>query len=136
MEKFAIETDLQVICVEATTFPTGVMKAHVILHAKFADADKRKFFGISHGRIGGSIIYKAAAEELFDGEAAQLNCETFLIRKGAYISQFVAGFRDDPQSVGNAFQLLLTHPQIDPNGYCLEMYSGETDVRCLVPLAK
>ncbi len=37
-------------------------------------------------------------------------------------------------SIGNVFQQLLMQPKIDPNGYCLEIYEGDNDVRCLVPL--
>ncbi|MEW5844397.1 MAG: hypothetical protein AB1775_14150 [Bacteroidota bacterium] len=40
----------------------------------------RNFFGISSPNREGDIIYKAAVEELFAGEAEKLGCETFIIK--------------------------------------------------------
>jgi hypothetical protein len=32
------------------------------------------------------------------------------------------------------FHELLKQPDIDPTGYCLEIYEGMANVRCMVPL--
>ncbi|MEI7735184.1 MAG: hypothetical protein WCI49_06935 [Ferruginibacter sp.] len=37
-------------------------------------------------------------------------------------------------SIGKVFQQLQIQPGIDPQGYCLEIYEGKNDARCLVPL--
>ena len=31
-------------------------------------------------------------------------------------------------------QMLISQPDIDPNGYCLEWYLNDMDVRCMVRL--
>ena len=40
----------------------------------------RNFFGISSPNMKGDLIYKAAVEESFRGEAEKLGCETFMIK--------------------------------------------------------
>jgi|SRR5437868_8550910 len=135
MENYTIENDINVLCVEAPSFPAGVKDAYDQLMAKIASNPNRRIFGLSWGSPDGSIIYKAAAEELFPGEADKSGCESFTIRKGEYISEFIEDFHKDLQSIGTTFKKLLSQPGIDPQGYCLEIYPNNKDVRCLVPLA-
>ncbi len=134
MEKYTIENDIKVICETAESFPNGVLKAHQDLHSKLSPSDKRRFFGISRPDENYTIIYKAAAEILPSDDIETLGCETFVVKKGEYISEFIPNFMSDVSQIGNVFQELLKHRQIDPNGYCLEIYEGQTDVRCLVGL--
>jgi len=82
------------------------------------------------------IGYKAAAKELKSGEAETLGLETFIIKKGVYISELIIDFMSDIPSIGRTFQKLLAQPGLDPNGYCLEIYINNKDVRCLVGLKK
>jgi hypothetical protein len=134
MEKYFINNDIKTFYVAATSFPHGVLKAHQSLHALLPTTQGRNFFGISFPGKDGPIIYRAAVEESFAGEAAQLNCDTFIIRKGAYISKPLTDFMQDVTMVGQTFQQLLAHPGIDQNGYCLEIYPNEKDMICLVKL--
>ncbi|HKR07204.1 MAG TPA: transcriptional regulator [Bacteroidia bacterium] len=132
MEKYFLENDIKVICFTAKSFPDKVMEAHQFLHSRLENVNSRKFFGISHPGRSGTIIYKAAAEVLNEKETEIPGCETFIIKKGEYISKFIPRFCDDVTSIGKAFKELLTYPGIDPQGYCLEMYLSDTDVRCMV----
>jgi hypothetical protein len=134
MEIFVIEEDINVLCQQADSFPQGVMQAHTILHNELPDTDQRKFAGISYPDKNGAIIYKAAAEALYDNEAEQTGFESFTIKRGNYITEFITDFCVDTAAIGKAFKTLLSHPDIDPNGYCLEMYTSDKDVRCMVPL--
>jgi len=95
------------------------------------------YFGISQPNPQGTIIYKAAAEELEPGEAEKYGCESFTIRKGKYICIDIKNHMSDAASIGNTFQKLIAQPGIDPKGYCLEWYRNYTDpdVKCLVGLA-
>ena len=84
-EKFNIDKDIKTLFITATSFPEGVLSAHQKLHSILPSAQNRTFYGISWPEDG-KIIYKAAAEELYKGEAEQLGLETFTIKKGEYIS--------------------------------------------------
>ncbi|MGG9961203.1 hypothetical protein [Ferruginibacter sp. SUN106] len=134
MEKYFITNNIKTFYVTATSFPGGVLKAHQALHALLPTIENRKFFGISFPGKAGNIIYKAAVKENYTGEAEQLNCETFIIGKGTYCSETIKDFMKDVSVVGKIFQQLLQHPDLDINGYCLEIYPNEKDIICLVKL--
>jgi hypothetical protein len=104
------------------------------LHAFFAEPMKRKYYGISYPDKTGALVYMAATEETYDGEAAKYGCEKFMIKKGEYISMLIHDFMKDIPAIGLAFQQLIRHPGIDPAGVCVEIYEMPDDVRCMVKL--
>lgn len=133
MEKYRFSNDINIFCVSAKSFPNGILEAHQTLHSLVLFVKERRYFGISRP-YKGSIVYKAAAEEMQQGEAKKLGCEPFTIKNGHYISIVIADFMKDIPSIGRAFQQLLSHPDIDPNGYCVEWYFNDQDLRCIVRL--
>jgi hypothetical protein len=134
IEKYNLMKDIELFCITAELFPDGILAAHQKLHSLLPTPEGRNFFGISRPNNKGTIIYKAAVEESYEGEAEKYGCETFVLKKGDYISTFISNYRDDITSFSRAFKKLLADPKIDPNGYCVEMYLGEQDVRCMVRL--
>jgi hypothetical protein len=96
----------------------------------------RQMYGISFPDGKGSLIYRAAVEEAYPGEAQKTSLQTFSVRKGEYISEFLKNWKKDESGIGRTFHELLKYPDIDKTGgYCLEIYQNEKDVLCLVPLA-
>ena len=136
MEKFIIGKDIKVFYVTASSFPEGVGGAFQKLRSLLPERSQRTLYGISYPNEKGEIIYRAAAEESFPDEGRQKGCETFLIKKGEYLSEFLPDWKKDESIVGKTFRKLLEHPNLDTKGYCLEIYQNEQDVLCLVPLAK
>lgn len=124
------------MCATATSFPNGVMAAHKKIQELVTNPKERQFFGLSRPNKDGTIMYKACAEEQSDGEAVKLGLEPFTIKAGNFASSYVTDFMKNHDDIGKAFQELLKNPKIDPEGYCLEMYTGPEakDMRCLVPL--
>ena len=133
-QDYFIDRDIKVLCIAASAFPEDVQMAHKKLHSLFPATERRTFYGISYPDKSGNIIYKAAADQLIEGEATQFNLETFTIRKGNYISEVLKDWRKDEISVRKTFKKLLSDQRIDKKGYCLEIYLNENDMRCLVPL--
>jgi hypothetical protein len=134
-EKYFIDKDIKVACVKASSFPMGIGEAYHKLGATLPASEQRKFYGISYADKGGSIIYRAAANELHEGEAEEFGLETFTIKRGEYISEFLEDWKKDETQIGKTFQKLLRDPKIDrKQGYCLEIYPNEKDVRCMVLL--
>ncbi len=131
METITTDNDIKVFYHTATSFPDGVMAVWQKLHALVPPSDGRRFFGISRPE-NGVIIYKAAAEELWHGEAAKYHCETLVLRKGKYYSHDIPDFMNDLPAIGTTFRQLLSQPGIDPEGYCVELYMNDKDVRCMV----
>jgi len=132
MELFFLEQDIKVFYIKATSFPDGILEAHQKLHSLLKSPAGRKFFGISYPEGSGKIVYKAAVEENYPGEAEELNCPIFVIKKGKYHSIYIKDFHADIPAIGQAFQKLLNVPGIDPQGCCVEIYEGDKDVRCIV----
>ena len=134
MEKYTLDNDISLLCVRAASFPDGIMAAHQQLHSLIPFSTQRKYFGISFPDATGTIIYKAAAEELINDEAAEKGLETFILKKGEYNSIVISNYMDDLPAIGNAFKELLAIPGIDPEGACVEWYLSKTDVQCMVRL--
>ncbi len=135
METEIIDKDIKVVYVNATSFPDGIMAAHEKLHTLLPYNADRGYFGLSRPENGGDIVYKAAAEELVSGEAESLGLDTITLKKGNYASITVNDYMKDMTAIGTAFQQLIALPDIDPQGYCVERYLSQTNVRCMVRLA-
>ncbi|PLK42969.1 transcriptional regulator [Emticicia sp. TH156] len=135
MVNYHLEADIKAMYIEADSYPAGVLKAHQQLHGLVKRTENRKYFGISFPDRSGFIIYKAAAEEITDGEAIQLELNTFVIKKGNYISIDIPDFMENIEAIGVSFQKLISFPGIDPNGACIEWYLDDNLVKCMVRLA-
>lgn len=133
MEKYLLKDDIPVLCLKADSFPDGIMAAHHILHSIIKSKD-RMFFGISSPNREGVIQYSAAVDKISEEEADLFGMETFLIRKGTYLSIYIKDYFRNPSLIAEAFQQLIHQPGIDPEGACVEMYWKDTDVRCMVRL--
>ena len=133
METTTVDKDIKAFYITATSFPDGIKPAHEKLHSLIPFSKDRKYFGISRPE-NGIIIYRAAAEGLNDREAERLNLDTLILKKGNYISLTINNFMKDLPAIGEAFKQLLSNPGIDPQGYCVEWYLSEKDVKCMVRL--
>jgi len=134
MESIFLEKGIKIFYVTATSFPEGIQGAYQKLHSLIGSPTGRKFFGISYPEMPSKIIYKAAVEESYPGEGEKLGCETFVIKKGQYISIYIKDFMKDIPKIGQSFQELLADERIDPKGCCVEEYINDKDVRCMVRL--
>ena len=132
MEKFILDRDIPVICIQAKSFPEGVLEAHQSLHTIISYTTKRAYFGLSSPDKSGRIIYKAAAEILVSDGVFDL--EKFTIKQGLYYSVIIKDFMNDVSQIGVTFQKLISMEDIDPKGCCIEWYINESDVRCMVPV--
>lgn len=131
MKTIALDNTTCVYVVKASSFPAGIQQAFNKLYSMFPKNSKRKYYGISHPAGDGSILYWAAAEKLAD-DANDL--ETFIIQKGNYAVIDIHNFMKHPDKIGKAFGELIRHPQLDPNGACIEVYNEQDNVRCMVKL--
>jgi hypothetical protein len=136
MEKFELKNDRKVFYIQAKSFPDGVLEAHQKLHALVPYSLERKYFGISRPEKenNGQIVYRAAAEELVAGELSKHSLLEFIIPKGKYVSIVVKNYMQNSAAIMHAFEKLTANPEIDPNGYCIEMYVNDTEARCMIKL--
>ena len=133
MEKMLIDQDIKVVCVTADSFPEGIMGAHKKLHSIIPFSTDRRYYGMSRPE-NGNIIYKAAAEKLEADEGSKFTLEELIIQKGEYMGITILNYQTDSRMIGKAFEDLIKLPNIDPNGYCIEWYVNDKDVKCLIRL--
>ena len=133
MQTTTLDRDIKVLYLSAISFPDGIKEAHEKLHSIIPFTTDRKYFGISRPEKG-TIKYKAAAEEFNEGEAKSFNLETLILRKGHYVSLTVYDFMKDIQAIDRTFKKLLSYPGLDPEGYCVEWYLNNKDVKCMIRL--
>lgn len=135
MTTIHLEQDITVFYKTAASFPDGVLEAHQSLHQLIPFSTERRYFGVSRPENGGAIVYRAAAEELTPGEGKKLGCDTLVLRKGAYTAIVIHDYMSDIAGIDRAFQQLLKDPGLDPKGYCVEWYTSQKDVTCMIRLA-
>ena len=132
MEKYILKKDLVIFYVEANSYPQGISEAHQKLQSLVSDIHQRTVYGVSRPNSKGVIEYKVGTEEKFHGEGKKLNCKTLLLKQGNYNSIFITNYTAHIENISEAFQTLLHQPGLDPEGYCVEIYEGTNDVRCMV----
>jgi len=132
LKYYKMSEDIAVHCSVAKSFPDGVMESHVRLHSLFPDYRDRRYFGISYPDKNGNINYKSAVEKLNTDNVVYNDIEQFEIKSGMYIGVHIKDFMSNPNAIGEVFNELITYPNIDPIGYCLEQYINISDVICMV----
>ena len=130
---YKIDKDIKVFCVKASSFPEGIQEAYRKLNSIAPASAERRYFGLSRMEIG-EINYWAAAEEIEPGKSEKFGCESIVIKSGNYIGKLVPNFMNDIPEIGKTFQELIKEPDIDPDGYCVELYLNDKDVQCMVRL--
>jgi predicted transcriptional regulator YdeE len=134
IEIFELEKDIILFYVEADSFPEGIGKAWDKLHSIVKEKNGRKFYGISFGSKDNRIIYRAATEEIYPGEAEKYKCDTFTLKKGQYKSRTVKDFMNNLGEIPKIFEQLKKEPDIDPQGYCAEIYEDDSELKCMIKL--
>ncbi len=134
MDSFTFQEDIITYSQDADVFPGGVKKAHDALRERLPKNERRHFYGVSWPSKEGGIKYKALAEKL-EGEDYP-GLDTFVIKNGPYNSFYISNYRENESKIPEAFEILVKQHEVDPNGYCLEWYINEHDVKCMVPLGK
>lgn len=136
MELITLKSDIQVMYIPANKFPDDVPETYTQLEQIISNKTERRYFGYSQPNKDGVIIYKACAEILNANEPHECNLKTMTIKAGDYVSIYIKNHYEDGSNISNAFKKLLKHPQLDSNGFCLEINKNFTDpdVICLVPI--
>ena len=138
MEQFIITHDIEVVSLTAPQFPNDIPATFEKLHALISDNPNRRYFGISHPDKTGTIQYKACAEILPSDDFTKTDLQHYTIVAGNFAAIYIVNHFKDDNCIGDAFQELLKHPNLDPNAYCLEVYKSYTDldVHCMVRIVK
>ena len=136
MQVYNVEKDTKLFCIPATSFPNGVKAAFDKLYEMLAPSNERPFYGISYFDDKGRIVYKAAVEESFDGEAERYGCETFVVTKGEYIAKTINDWEKNMHKIGGIFENMLKDPRADTTYPCVELYKNDRELVCMMRIKK
>lgn len=131
MEKYSLDKDLNIFYVTASSFPEGIPAAYQQLANLVPLTKDRTLYGISRPE-GGPIVYRAGLEQSYEGEAEKYGCAALILKKGTYISSILKDYMKAPELIGCEFKALLETPGLDPQGYCVEVYLSDVEVRCMI----
>ena len=134
MEKYEQKEDVSLICLKAASFPEGIMDAFNKLQESLPNCSERTWYGISKPNEKGEIIYKAAVTELSDMEAEKTGFESFTVTKGIYLTEEIKDWRKNMQMIGETFNKLLQDPELDMESSCIERYTADDEILCMVKL--
>lgn len=130
MQTTAINKNTTLACITANSFPAGIPQAHQQIQTIFPDYSQRRVYGISRPNELGIIVYKAGIEIAEPSEATALGLDTFVIPSGTYQVITIKDFPNNLGAIQDAFQVLTAHPDMDPDGYCIEYYLNDKDLEC------
>ena len=136
VEKYNLTDDVKVFGVYVKTFPNGIREAFDPLVKMLPGEFDRSYFGISYMTKEGAIIYKAAAEEKYEGEAEKYHCERYIIEKGEYLTKRVRDWRKKTDSIKKVFHEMMQESRIDKTKPIIEWYKNDTEMLCMVPITK
>jgi hypothetical protein len=134
MEVFELKKDMKVFCVQAKSFPNEIKTAFGALISMLPTLDGRTFFGISYQGKKNEMIYNAAVLESYEGEGKTYGCETYVIRKGKYLTEMLKNWKRDETCIGLTFKK-MSEERDDTVFPCVEWYQGD-DVLCMVKIQK
>ena len=129
MQQIQMKESRKLIGLKAESFPNGVVPAFDALEKKVGKG--RKVYGMSRGDGKSNIDYWACVLENTN-ERPPMGCEELEVKAGTYVSERLSNWQGREEILGQTFQTLYSHPQVDPNGYCVEEYLDNGDVLCMV----
>ena len=132
METYNLKTDLKVFGKEVPTFPLGIKEAFGALLNAIPDGFKRSYYGLSYMDEAGKIIYKATAEEKYEGEAEKYHCERSVIDRGEYLPVTITDWRKKTDCIKDVFHAMMEDDRSDKTKEVVEWYKTETKMLCLV----
>jgi hypothetical protein len=133
MQKLTFENDVKVFGIEVKSFPAGISEAfNELINATGDCAGERNYYGVSSMNNDGKIIYKAVAEEKFDGEAAKFNYDTSSIEKGEYLYEVLKQWRDKTACIKDFFHLMMQDENVDKMKPCVEWYKNDEEMLCML----
>ena len=134
MNVLELKNDIRVFCVPAKSFPNEIKDAFGTLINMLPTIEGRTFFGISYQGKNSKMIYNAAVLESFEGEGKKYGCNSFVIKKGKYLTEMLKDWKKDEASIGLTFRR-MSEEREDTMFPCVEWYQGE-DVVCMVRIGR
>ena len=132
MEKIKIKQNINIWGWPVKTFPEGIGESFDRLIALLPDGMDRSYYGVSY-MDGDKMIYHAAVEEGFAGEAEKYNCTRYTIDKGEYVAVTVKDWRRKTHTIKDVFSSMVSECP-DLNQPAVEWYKNDDEMVCMVKI--
>jgi hypothetical protein len=133
MERTLLENDVHVFGKTVTTFPLGIAEAfNELMTATGNCATERNYYGLSYVANDTNILYKAVAQERYNGEAKQFDYETSIIESGEYVFEVLHDWKNCTGEIKNIFQSMIDDVHTDKTKPCIEWYKSDDEMLCLM----
>ncbi len=132
MDIIFIHDDIIINCIRAKSFPEGVNEAHEMLGSKLGNKSEAERYAVSYPGKDGKIQYWAGVKVALIATDLTEGIEKRTIPAGRYLSVIIKDFMADIGAIERTFSKLITDPQIDPFGACVERYLPGGDLQCMV----
>ncbi|TVQ95011.1 MAG: transcriptional regulator [Bacteroidetes bacterium] len=133
MKIISMPTEIVLFYIQAESFPKGVKDAFLKLESLLPTRRGRKFYGI-YEEQDGQVIYRAAVEELYPGEAEKYNCKYYFLKPGDYLSITLSNWEKHLEKIEVAFDRLAESPTVDPQSPSVEFYKSSKELICMMRL--
>jgi len=134
MEKYNLPGDIKVFGMQVKTFPEGIGEAFETLVNIISNGYDRSYYGISYMTKEGVIIYIAAAEEKYEGEAEKYHCERYIIERGEYLTVRIRDWRRKTDCIKDVFHEMMQDSRIEKTSTCLEWYKDDDEMLCMIKI--
>ena len=131
MEKYNLQSDVEVFGKQVKTFPNGIGEAFNEL-VQILGGFSRSYYGISYRDADGKMVYYATAEERQTGEAEKHSCERLTIEKGEYLVITVTDWRKKTDTIKDVFQQIMEDERADKTKPAVEWYKNDREMMCMV----
>lgn len=133
MQTLTLNKNLNVFGIEVPSFPIGIGEAFDALMKATGDAaGARNYYGISFMNKEGKMIYKAVAEEKYEGEAVKFNYEKGSIEKGEYLYQTLYHWPNKTNLIKEIFSGMMQDEKVDTRQPAIEWYKNNDEMLCMV----
>ncbi len=129
-----LNNDILLFYLQAKSYPQGIAEAHEDFRKKIKNPDDQIIYGVSRPEQH-QIVYRVGAEAQFPEVPNWKDQERLVLKRGRYAAIEITDYRQHLSDIAKAFEKLLSRPDIDPEGYCVEKYETENKLTCMVRLA-
>ncbi|MGG6231209.1 hypothetical protein [Tenacibaculum sp. SDUM215027] len=133
MKEINLESDLNLICVRAKSFPQGIEDSFKTLERKVPTRKGRECYGIYEENENG-ITYRAGMLKKTDDEDAKYGLENYIVKKGKYLGVTINNWKSNIPKIGQTFDKMVEDERVEKNSPSIEVYKGLNDVICMVKM--
>jgi hypothetical protein len=135
MNIYRLNENIRVFGIQVNSAPERIGAAFDML-AKMVDGGfNRSFYGISMMNKG-KFIYRAATEEIFEGEGDKYACEKYTIEQGYYLAVTLRDWRKKTESIKDIFHEMMHDHRVDCTKPFVEWYKDDDEMICMVKVDK